>query len=170
MSERWLAIPDYEGHYEVSDLGNIRSVKLGRCRPIRLVTNGHGYLKFSACKNGRKKDTRVATAVLLAFVGPRPESFAAAHWNGVQTDNRLDNLRWASYYDNKRDSARHGTISHGSRHPCAKLTETDIGPIRFMARQGVSHYMMGKMYGIEPGGITCVVRGTTWKHVRTGVL
>lgn len=53
----------------------------------------------------------VHTAVLLAFVGERPEGLEACHNNGIPSDNRLENLRWDTRSSNRRD-----TILHGKDH------------------------------------------------------
>jgi hypothetical protein len=121
MKEIWKPIPGYEGQYEVSDQGRVRSstrlvmcegtikgsyfsVKQGRMlRPGRMPA---GHLSVSL---GRRNSQCVHKLVLLAFVGPAPEGFECLHANGNPADNRLVNLRWGTRAENIRDAIRHGT-------------------------------------------------------------
>jgi hypothetical protein len=125
--ERWRPIPGYESSYEVSDLGNVRSVgrrdALGRRRQgialsPRRVTRDH--LAVALYKSGVRRNAQVHVLVLEAFVGPRPDGLDGCHWNGDPTDNRLTNLRWDTRSANMADSVRHGTHSMASRTHCPR--------------------------------------------------
>jgi hypothetical protein len=119
--EIWKSVPGYEGQYEVSNQGRVRSLdreieQLSRqgnpykkkllgtmLRPGRMPA---GHLSVSL---GRFNSQCVHKLVLLAFVGPAPEGCECLHDNGVPADNRLENLRWGTRSDNIRDANRHGT-------------------------------------------------------------
>lgn len=121
-TERWLPIPGYEGSYEVSDMGRVRSLdrvihasngtayrKPGRLLRLVPFTNGHLYVNL--CKPGVSSRTKsVHRLVLTAFVGPCPEGMECCHNNGVHSDNRLVNLRWDTRSANMNDRFRHGWI------------------------------------------------------------
>lgn len=128
--EEWRAVPGYEGYYEVSDLGNVRSVDreivdaLGRHRRLR----GQALKPFINPQNGRREvalkrggslDHRtVYPLVLRAFVGLPPTGFHACHNDGNQRNDRLDNLRWDSRSGNMLDVVRHGRHHNALKSVC----------------------------------------------------
>ena len=107
MTELWKAIPGYEGQYEVSDQGRVKSYrrdKNGRIlRPGRMPA---GYLSVAL---GRNNSQCVHKLVLIAFVGAAPAKHECLHANGVPSDNRLENLRWGTRTENIKDAVKHGT-------------------------------------------------------------
>jgi hypothetical protein len=114
--ERWLPVVGYEGLYEVSDWGNVRSLdrisRRGRTlrgRPLAQTKCIYGYLSASLLKNGERKLVKIHKLVLEAFVCPRPEGMEVCHNNGHGADNRLSNLRWDTHASNNRDRVKHGT-------------------------------------------------------------
>lgn len=144
-TELWKPIPGYEGIYEVSDHGNVRSLD-------RAVTNRLGHvqhrkgvtLKPGPGKHGRLfvvlvrgDDTRwnvpVHRLVLLAFVGEPPAGTEACHNNGDHLDNRLCNLRWDTKSANTLDAVKHGTHPKTRRTHCPQghpLEGANLRPIQ----------------------------------------
>lgn len=129
-AERWLPVPGYEGVYEVSSLGRVRSlpreVDDGRTRRRRLKgkiltlsTQTSGYLQVRLQAAGQHSAPLVHRLVLEAFVGPAPSGAEACHQNGNPHDNRVENLRWDTRRENVADAIRHGT-HRGSRTHCPR--------------------------------------------------
>ena len=125
MNENWRPIPGYEGVYEVSDLGRVRSLDRidarGRriCgRALRPGITRSGHLQVNLCLDGKRRWTYVHRLVLMTFVGPAPEGMEGCHGNGRPADNRLANLRWASQSENNRDRVRHGTHHEARKTHC----------------------------------------------------
>lgn len=115
MDERWLAIPGYEGIYEVSDAGRVRGLnritpsgRRWRGRLMKSATDRRGYPSVMLFDTKFKRFS-VHCLVLAAFVGPRPIGMEGCHNNGVRTDNRVGNLRWDTRRNNHLDKQRHGT-------------------------------------------------------------
>lgn len=113
--ETWRAIPGFEGSYEVSDLGNVRSLdrEIVSKRGQRYVARGRliqpgfrgyvqGYKYVALWRNKKRTTMYVHRAVLLAFVGPPPEpGQEASHEPDPDPNNcRLDNLRWRAHRAN----------------------------------------------------------------------
>lgn len=111
MVERWLPVAGFEGAYEVSDQGRVRSLD----RFVRLVAQGvetqrrvHSrVLKPGASRSGhlsvaigRGNSRLVHQLVLEAFVGPRPAGHECLHDNHVPSDNRLTNLHYGTRSEN----------------------------------------------------------------------
>ena len=113
--ETWRWIPGYEDYYQISDLGNVRSVtrrvgrRLLRGGPLRPGRSGSGYLQVSLCRDGKAKQFDIHRLVLRAFDGEPSEGMQACHKNGDQLDNRYVNLRWDTPSANNLDQVIHGT-------------------------------------------------------------
>lgn len=99
--ENWLPIKDYEGLYEVSDMGNIRSLDArGKARRIlKLSVRKDGYMRACLIKDRIPKTFYVHRIVVQAFVGS-PDGLLTNHKNGVRNDNRAENLEIVSYREN----------------------------------------------------------------------
>lgn len=129
----WKSVPGYEGIYEASDRGQVRSLdrivvmRNGRRRPTPGVTLrpekrggriGREYLSVLLSKNGRVAQASVHVVVLSAF-NPQPSpELIVCHDNGNPTDNRLSNLYWGTRQDNGEDMKRHGTDWHANKTHC----------------------------------------------------
>lgn len=130
-SEEWRAIPGYEGVYEVSESGRVRSLdRLVECKNGRqrwtkgreLKTGRHpfGYRKVELNKGGVSAFPNVHTLVLLAFVGPCPGGMECCHNDGNPENNHVSNLRWGTRSENRRDAVRHGTQAEIARTHCPR--------------------------------------------------
>lgn len=109
MQEEWRPVVGFEGYYEVSNLGRLRTAKHiveysdGRRRHIpggRLISYGkpkpNGYFMKGLWKDGVKKYETIHRIVATAFI-PNPDNLEQInHKNGIKTDNRADNLEWVS--------------------------------------------------------------------------
>lgn len=102
MKEIWKDVKGYEGLYQISNLGNVKSLKYaGGNKPKNLkpTLNG-GYYGVFLCKDGTKKRFTVHRLVALAFV-PRIKNKALVnHINEIKTDNRVENLEWCNHSEN----------------------------------------------------------------------
>lgn len=122
MLEEWRPVVGYEEAYEVSNLGQVRSVDrvVGNGQPLRGrlltlgVTSDGKYLFVNLWRENRYKSFRVHALVAEAFIGPRPPKMLVLHGNGRSFDNRLSNLRYGTHSDNLHDAVSHGT------HWCAR--------------------------------------------------
>jgi len=131
MSETWRPIPGWEGYYEASDLGRIRSMTRrvpgrrpsGQAVPgrvLKLVPGKDGYLTVTLCRAGIGKPGRVHRLVLLAFTGAPPLGLVGCHNDGDRMNNRLDNLRWDTLAANSQDAVLHGTNRNASKDSCKR--------------------------------------------------
>lgn len=130
MNENWLPVVGYEGLYEVSDLGNVRSVDRivmrgdvevrRRGKVLSPLANADGYRRVTLCRGGGERQSKVHTLVLTAFRGDRPLGLMCCHGPGGQQDNRLENLRWDSGSANSQDAIRDGTHPTASKKKCKR--------------------------------------------------
>lgn len=120
-SEQWRPVPGYEGRYEVSDYGRVRSLLRGAPRVLRTDPDRNGYLRVRpADVTGRKRATMVHRLVLNAFVGPCPDGQEGRHLNGNNQDNRLTNLAYATHSVNILDKLAHGTHTNALKTHCPR--------------------------------------------------
>lgn len=96
----WKEISGYEGIYEVSDTGLVRSLKFDKAKILKPQNNGWGYLHVRLCKNGKAKITKIHRLVAEAFL-PNPLSLETVnHIDEDKTNNNVSNLEWMSRTDN----------------------------------------------------------------------
>ena len=119
--EHWLPVADYEGLYEVSDLGQVRSLPRrttsGRVLKPQPVSK-FGHLEASLSRNGKVSRQLVHRLVLAAFVGPCPEGEEVRHLDGNPGNNRLSNLAYGTRGENNLDAVRHGTHYNARKTHC----------------------------------------------------
>lgn len=176
--ERWLAIPGYEGFFEVSDLGRVRSIdrqivhrnRWGSTTEYRkrgLVLRGFvrrdGYPAVNLKALGASKTFAIHSLVLTAFRGARPSRMECCHSNGVRADNRLENLRWDTSRANHIDAVKHGR----SGGPLWHRSKYDHSAIKALRDGGASLPEIRAITGISRGHLFKVLAGWNWR--RSGV-
>lgn len=104
-NEIWLPVVGFEGLYEVSSYGRVKSLNYRRTKQEKIIKqekDRYGYLIINICKNGKRKIIRVHRLVAKAFIDNPNNLETVNHKNEDKTDNRIDNLEWLSRADNIR--------------------------------------------------------------------
>ena len=100
--EIWKDIEGYEGLYQISNLGRIKSSYNGKEKILKPFDN-HGYFRIQLYKNGVRKKETIHRLVAKAFI-PNPENKPYIdHINTIRTDNRVENLRWVTHEENNNN-------------------------------------------------------------------
>lgn len=171
--ERWLPIPGYEGFYEVSDLGRIRSLRhMTRCgwrggHLLKPFPDSDGYLRVNLSRDGVIARLQpVHRLVLLAFTGPPPTpDHECCHGPGGKLDNRPANLSWGTRLDNSDDKRRDGTMACGEKQGNARFTQSDIEDMRRRYAAGESQSSIARSYDTPQMVIRRIITGEAWSHV-----
>ena len=124
--EVWKDIKGYEGKYQVSNLGRVKSLylinrqaKIPREKILKLGHNLQGYPQIHLCKDNKtSKSIFVHKLVAEAFI-PNPDNLPVVnHKNEIKTDNRVENLEWCTqknnvqlFYKNKKIKELENEIS-----------------------------------------------------------
>lgn len=119
--ETWLPIPGYEGTYEVSDLGRIRSRPRERTRGDILKTppNKRGYPEVHLYGDNRRT-WHVHVLVCLAFLGPCPDGLEIRHYDDDKSNLALTNLSYGTRSENVLDRVRLGTHNEATKRRCIR--------------------------------------------------
>ncbi len=179
--EEYRAIPGFEGLYEASDLGNIRSLgtvqsgvwgrslkittRINKGRVLKAYKNTQrgGYMYVNLHKDGRQHMRRVARLVMSAFKGVCPDGQQVAHENGICDDDRLANLAYKTPMQNTHDKYRHGTILSGERSPNVKLSDSDVRDIKASREK---RKVIAERYDVHPNHITNIRCGLKRTNVK----
>lgn len=165
--EKWLPVKEYEGEYEISNFGRVKSL-------TRVVSNGRGgvlhvegrILNFSPNSNGylyarfrtERKKKYIHHLVAEHFIGERPAGAHIDHIDGNRTNNDVANLRYCTPKEN--------ISKPGSKNGFAKLTESEVLQIRakyVWRKYGVG--ILSKEFNIHPTHVHDIVTRKRWTHI-----
>jgi HNH endonuclease len=171
MNDRFRTIEGFPG-YRINSHGAVQScwsrtvykTLTDTWLPLKPVRRGR-YLTLNLSDGIRKVARYIHRLVLVAFVGPCPPGLIACHNDGDPVNNRLGNLRWASYTSNSQDMVRHGTRLMGSAAR-SKLGEDDVLEIRRRRSEGVKFAVLADSFGVSRQNVEAIVSRRSWKHLR----
>lgn len=171
--ERWLSVPGYEGFYDVSDQGRVRSVRRMTPhgwrggRPLKSFPDSDGYLRVNLSRNGQVAGLQaVHRLVLLAFTGAPPSpDHECCHGPGGKLDNRPANLSWGTRLENSDDKRRDGTMACGEKQGNSRLSRSDVEAIRRRRANGEEGAALAGEFGVSPTHISRIVLRRSWQHL-----
>ena len=177
--EIWTAVSGYEGTYEVSTHGNVRSLDRTDCRGqkrkgrlLRTRTGRKGYPLVNLCLEGVANPAlSVHRLVATAFLPPpRPDQTQVNHIDGVKTNNHVANLEWCSPAENNRHACATGLRDTclGEAHWCAKLDNSAVLEIYRRAWEGEKQADIAADFGVLPSRVSKIKLGVSWAHVTGG--
>lgn len=169
--EAWKDVPGYEGYYQVSSYGTVRSLS-------RRQWNGHKYWynKEKVLRPGRKKrydhlqlskgnkvkTFQVHQLVASTFMGPQPVNMDVCHLDNNPKNNKLSNLKYVSRKENESHKKMYGTLRAGEKCNFSKLKEIDVSFVRYLHKKGVSKAKISKMFKVSWYTIFDIITGKTW--------
>lgn len=179
MQELWKDVKGFEGYYQVSNLGNIKSLKTGLL--MKQQPDQKGYRRISPSMNGKKYTLKVHRLVAQAFLEVPRELLDNCHkWqHGVVPVNHIDgdkannvasNLEWCSPSQNTVHAIKSGlkTYTTGEDSPNAKMSNENVRKIRALYKPRhpeFNYYALAKMFNVTPTLICNIVNYKTYKDV-----
>lgn len=171
--EQWIDVVGFEGDYNVSDLGRVKSKRYHNGTSERIIKQSvtqKEYLHVVVYKNKKPFYHSAHRLVAIAFI-PNPENkIDVGHFGkypdgkeGNRKDNRCTSLKWVTRAENLKHSFEFGrSDNNGINHSQAKLTEKQVLEIRASV---LTNKELSILYGICDAHICTIRKRRSWKHI-----
>lgn len=160
--ELWKWIPSYEGRYQVSTFGRVKSFKRKRTLILKPLWGSMGYLRVDLCKNGLAKHFFVHRLVAQAFIPNSKGKCEVNHLDGHPLNCHVSNLEWVTTSENVRHAVLLGLKKSGEDSHNAKLTNEQARYIRNNP-DGLALATLAERLGVNQSAIERIQRGRTYK-------
>lgn len=176
-SEKWKSIKGFEGLYEVSNFGNVRSLprshRTSRGCGVQTIKGrllkkhlNKGYYQVTLSKESKTRSKLVYQLVGNAFIGQKPKGMTVNHKNGISSDDRVSNLEYCTHQENIQHAVRMGLLDNrGVNSGTAKLTEKDILKIYRLVGLGRTRTDIAEILNVSVATVSLIARGKHWKHL-----
>lgn len=168
--EVWKNVLGFEGRYQISNKGRLKSFV--RKAPLIMSpgTGTHGYMYALLRKGDGKKHVRlIHRLVVESFIGPIPKKMDVNHKDGQRKFNHIENLEMMSRSENQLHAFRvlHRLIKppRGEEHGHAVLNEKKVIKIRELKKNGASYGEICKQFKCSKGAIAHIVKRRSWTHI-----
>jgi len=180
-TEEWRNIntPGYEGLYQVSNLGRVRSMrnrtssKAGSILKPRTKASRDGkgrYGRVMLSNGTARKSEQVHNLVAIAFLGPIPKGQEVNHKDGQKWNARLSNLEYVTHLKNMQHAIATGLHDYdsvrGEKNLNAKLTDEKVKIIRQRLREGIGVVAIGREVDMPYQRVQEIRDGVGWTHVQ----
>lgn len=175
QGEVWKDIPGYEGLYQASNMGRVRSlprvVDRGRWGAVdhpgglkKPTKRRDGYYHLWLVRDGRRRDFTMHRLIARTFLSDSPHMEHVRHLNGHKWDNRAANLAYGTARENAEDQLRY--CEPGQNPRGWKLTASDVREIRERLARGETNCAIRKDYGVTDVTISNIKLGRTYRWVK----
>lgn len=173
-NEIWKPIKDYEGLYEISSYGRIKSLarktktKIIKDEKILKIFKRYtGYIQAKLCKNSKLYHPIVSKLVAEAFLKKPNYKCVANHIDCIRHNNHVDNLEWISQSQNTRYAFLIGNKSQkGEKNNGAKLTMEKVNQIREFKKENdhFSQQQIADHFNLKRENVKDIINYKTWNY------
>lgn len=176
--EEWKDVEGYEGIYQVSNLGRLKSLerivhskKWDRREPLKILSPPklkNGYLLATLRKEGKSEKVLLHRLIAKAFI-PNPNNLPQInHIDGNKQNNNISNLEWVTAQENIIHAYTNNLMhpARGIRINFGHFTEEDIREIRRKGEEGMSQRKIAAEYGVKQGAIWLILKRKTYNWVK----
>jgi len=139
MKEIWKDVAGYEGLYQVSNLGKVKSLNYNHTGKPKIMSFKHGttdYLFVSLSKHKRVKNKYIHVMVAEAFVPNKNGLPCVNHIDGDKTNNRVENLEWVTYSQNTRHAIKIGLRTDSNMRGVKGVANKNSRPVWQYTKDG----------------------------------
>jgi len=179
MTEIWKDIECYEGFYQVSNMGRVKSLDRLRRHPNGSVNQWFGRIlkettrkdkmqTVGLLKHGERISKYIHRLAATTFIPNPLNKPCVNHIDNNPSNNRIENLEWCTHKENMHHAVNQSRMACGERHHYAKLKEKDVINIRKTYRKYSIHrnsYSLAKKYKVDQSMIWYIVNNRNWKHI-----
>jgi predicted XRE-type DNA-binding protein len=174
MQEIWRDIEGYEGLYQVSNLGRVKSLdryrydngQFTKGGVLRYSLNHGGYAGVNLCKNGKRIRHTIHKLVATTFIRPSKKGEQINHKNGNKLKNEADNLEWVTSKENHKHRVNVLGKGRGESNGESVLTAEEVKEIKYLLDEGSLYQrQIADIYGVHRSTITCINRGKNWGYL-----
>lgn len=183
MVEIWKPVKGYEGLYEVSNVGRVKSMPRTIARSdgkpytikkekiMKLFADEDGYRRIEMRNDGKSFKTFAHRLVARAFIPNAENKPQVNHINGIKNDNRVDNLEWVTLQENKDHAVANGLVAdqRGIKNPSNTLEEKQVMKIIELKEKGFRPVEIARKIDIPYSNVRNVYYGYTWTWLTGGV-
>jgi len=164
MEEQWKDIDGYNGDYQISNMGRVKSFKKGREFIRKPYLNKNvGYFYISLYKNNNKKSYRRCRLVAKYFVDNPQNKPDVNHKDGNKQNDYYKNLEWVTPKENMNHAVKNGLHDvKGSKNPRSKLSKNDVMIIKERLANGETHREIAIDFNVNRKAITKISTGRRW--------
>ena len=168
--EIWKWIFGYEGLYQVSNFGRVKSFngRWGSVQILKPVLQKNGYLTVSLCKNGKLKTVKIHRLVAETFLTNSDNLPEVNHKDGNKLNNCVENLEWCTGKENVQHALENGLRKFGEERTDTKLTNEQVREIRRIYIRGDKKYgapALAEKFNVDSSTIYNILHGKHYKNV-----
>jgi NUMOD4 motif/HNH endonuclease len=167
--EEWKDVIGYEGRYQVSNLGRVKSFANSKERILKPGTNNKGYLYVGLWKNSKAKNFLVHRLVAMHFIPNPLNKEQVNHSDGDKRNNFVSNLEWNSFRENYNHALRNKLMPE-DRHGSSRLfTDEEVRTYRRLYLKDKKEFSAKNIalyINANHKTLNQIIRGKTYKHVQ----
>ena len=159
--------PGYEGIYEISTHGEVKSIRNNKI--LKPFITKYGYKQVELNLNGKAKKFLIHRLVAETFIANSNNKPHVNHKDGNKSNNDVSNLEWVTRSENMYHAYKNGLGPSGERNGAHKLTNEDVVWIKTHYIKNSKEYgtkALGKKFGVDHKTIWNIVNNKTWEGIK----